>query len=145
MYNTVLIPMDLEHEDMFPKAVALAQQLIGDEKGEIHAVYVDQNLVHHGNFSLSEDAVKQALGDMKQQVKKLFKKYVPEHLRGKCRVKSGVVYDTVLEEADKVKPEVIIVAAGRPGFSSYLLGSNAEKIVRHANCSVFVVRDEKKW
>ncbi|OOV87083.1 universal stress protein [Oceanospirillum linum] len=145
MYNTVLIPMDLEHEDMFPKAVALAQQLIGDEKGEIHAVYVDQNLVHHGNFSLSEDAVKQALGDMKQQVKKLFKKYVPEHLRGKCRVKSGVVYDTVLEEADKMKPEVIIVAAGRPGFSSYLLGSNAEKIVRHANCSVFVVRDEKKW
>ncbi len=145
MYNTVLIPMDLEHEDMFPKAVALAQQLIGDEKGEIHAVYVDQNLVHHGNFSLSEDTVKQALGDMKQQVKKLFKKYVPEHLRGKCRVKSGVVYDTVLEEADKVKPEVIIVAAGRPGFSSYLLGSNAEKIVRHANCSVFVVRDEKKW
>lgn len=52
MYNTVLIPMDLEHEDMFPKAVALAQQLIGDENGEIHAVYVDQNLVHHGNFSV---------------------------------------------------------------------------------------------
>jgi len=145
MYNTVLIPMDLEHEDMFPKAVALAQQLIGDENGEIHAVYVDQNLVHHGNFSLSEDAVKQALGDMKRQVKDLFKKYVPEHLRGKCRVKSGVVYDTVLEEADKVKPEVIIVAAGRPGFSSYLLGSNAEKILRHANCSVFVIRDENKW
>ncbi|MFG1490735.1 universal stress protein [Oceanospirillum sp. HFRX-1_2] len=145
MYNTVLIPMDLEHEDMFPKAVALAQQLIGDEKGEIHAVYVDQNLVHHGNFSLSEDAVKQALDDMKQQVKSLFKKYVPEHLRGKCRVRSGVVYDTVLEEADKVKPEVIIVAAGRPGFSSYLLGSNAEKILRHANCSVFVIRDENKW
>ncbi len=145
MYNTVLIPMDLEHEDMFPKAVALAQQLIGDEKGEIHAIYVDQNLVHHGNFSLSEDAVKQAQDDMKQQVKSLFKKYVPEHLRGKCRVRSGVVYDTVLEEADKVKPEVIIVAAGRPGFSSYLLGSNAEKILRHANCSVFVVRDEKKW
>lgn len=145
MYNTVLIPMDLEHEDMFPKAVALAQQLIGDENGEIHAVCVDQDLVHHSNFSISEEVVKQAREEMKQQVKVLFKKYVPEHLRGKCRLKAGVVYDTVLEEAEKLKPEVIIVAAGRPGFSSYLLGSNAEKILRHAQCSVFVVRDEHKW
>ncbi|MDX1397724.1 MAG: universal stress protein [Oceanospirillum sp.] len=145
MYNTVLIPMDLEHEDMFPKAVALAQQLIGDEKGEIHGIYVDQTQVHQGNFGITDDAVQGAREAMKQEVKTLFKKYVPEHLRGKCRVKAGVVYDTVLEEADKVKPEVIIVAAGRPGLSSYLLGSNAEKILRHANCSVFVVRDEKKW
>ncbi|MDX1320384.1 MAG: universal stress protein [Oceanospirillum sp.] len=145
MYNTVLIPMDLEHEDMFPKAVALAHQLIGDEKGEIHGIYVDQTQVHQGNFGITDDAVQGAREAMKQEVKTLFKKYVPEHLRGKCRVKAGVVYDTVLEEADKVKPEVIIVAAGRPGLSSYLLGSNAEKILRHANCSVFVVRDEKKW
>lgn len=145
MYNTVLIPMDLEHEDMFPKAVALAQQLIGDEKGEIHAIYVDQTQVHQGNFGITDDAVQGAREAMKQEVKTLFKKYVPEHLRGKCRVKAGVVYDIVLEEADKVKPEVIIVAAGRPGFSSYLLGSNAEKILRHANCSVFVIRDENKW
>ncbi|WP_028305267.1 universal stress protein [Oceanospirillum maris] len=145
MYNTVLIPMDLEHENMFPKAVALAQQLIGDENGEIHAIYVDQNMIHNGNFSLSSDTVKQVQNDMKQQVKSLFKKHVPEHLRGKCRVKEGVVYDTVLETAEKLKPEVIIVAAGRPGLSSYLLGSNAEKILRHAQCSVFVVRDEHKW
>lgn len=145
MYNTVLIPLDLEHEDMIPKAVALAQQLIGDEQGEIHGIYVDQTQVHQGNFGIADDATRGPQEAMKKQVKALFKQYVPEHLRGKCRVKGGVVYDTVLEEAGRLKPEVIIVAAGRPGFSSYLLGSNAEKILRHANCSVFVIRDEKKW
>lgn len=145
MYNTVLIPLDLEHEDMIPRAVALAETLIGDGQGEIHGIYVDQTQIHQGNFGITDDAIREPREAMKKQVKALFKKYVPEHLRGKCRVKGGVVYDTVLEEANRLKPEVIIVAAGRPGFSSYLLGSNAEKILRHAHCSVFVIRDEKKW
>lgn len=145
MYSSILIPLDLEHEDMFPKAVAVAQQLIGDKDGSIHVAYVDQAMIHHGNFSLSSEAVKQAQDDTKQKVKKLFKKYVPETLRGKCRLSKGVVYDAILDEAKKIKPEVILVAAGRPGLSSYLLGSNAEKILRHAQCSVFVIRDDQKW
>jgi nucleotide-binding universal stress UspA family protein len=31
--------------------------------------------------------------------------------------------------------------AGTPGLSSYIIGSNAERVVRHAECSVFIVRD----
>lgn len=145
MYNSILIPMDLEHEDMFPKAVALAQQLIGNENGCIHGIYVDETMIHHANFSISGDAVEQARQETKQQVKAMFRKHVPEALQGKCRVRKGVVYDAVLEEAGKVKPDVILVAAGRPGLSSYLLGSNAEKILRHADCSVFVIRDDHSW
>lgn len=145
MYNTILIPMDLEHEEMFPKAVELAKQLIGDEEGTIHGIYVDESLIHHANFSIAGDAVVSARQETKQKVKKLFKKHVPEALRGKCRVSQGVVYDAVLDEAKKQQPEVIIVASGRPGLSSYLMGSNAEKILRHSKCSVFVIRDEHKW
>lgn len=145
MYNSILIPMDLEHEDMFPKAVALAQRLIGDEEGCIHGVYVDETMIHHANFSISGDAVEQAREETRKKVKAMFRKHVPEALRGKCRVRKGVVYDAVLEEAGKVKPDVILVASGRPGLSSYLLGSNAEKILRHAQCSVFVIRDDQTW
>ncbi|TPQ46867.1 universal stress protein UspA, partial [Prosthecomicrobium hirschii] len=35
----------------------------------------------------------------------------------------------------------IVVSSHRPSMATYLIGSNAAKIVRHAPCSVMVVRD----
>ena len=37
--------------------------------------------------------------------------------------------------------DLIVMRSHRPKFSTYLLGSNAAHIVRHAPCSVFVVRE----
>ena len=56
-------------------------------------------------------------------------------------VRSGAVYHEVLEEAQAFNADLIVIASHSPGFATYLLGSNAAKIVRHAECSVLVVRD----
>ena len=37
--------------------------------------------------------------------------------------------------------DLIVVGSHRPVMSDYLLGSNAKTIVRHAQCSVLVVRE----
>ena len=37
--------------------------------------------------------------------------------------------------------DLIIMASHRPELQDYLLGPNAARVVRHANCSVLVVRD----
>ena len=49
-------------------------------------------------------------------------------------VRLGGVYGQVLKEAEHVSADVIVVGSHRP------LGSNAATIVRHAKCSVLVVR-----
>jgi hypothetical protein len=54
-----------------------------------------------------------------------------------------VVYHEVLAEADAWGADLIIVGSHSPSMGTYLLGSNAQKIVRHANCSVLVVRPQK--
>jgi nucleotide-binding universal stress UspA family protein len=36
---------------------------------------------------------------------------------------------------------VIVLASHRPELKDYLLGPNAARVVRHAKCSVLVVRD----
>ncbi len=145
MYNHILVPMDLEHLDMFPKAIALAKQLLGDDRGKIHCVYVDTTRVHSSTFQLATERAKEMRVATKQRVHDEFEQQVPEHLRGSCHIRNGVVYDEILEEEKKVQPDVIIIAAGKPGLSSYLLGSNAEKVLRHAKGSVFVIRDNKHW
>ncbi len=54
-----------------------------------------------------------------------------------------LVYDEVLAEAKFWGANLIIVGSHSPSMSTYLFGSNAQKIVRHANCSVMVVRPHK--
>jgi len=55
-------------------------------------------------------------------------------------VLSGTVYDSVLETADKLGADVIIIGAHQPKLRDYLLGANAAKVVRHSKQSVLMVR-----
>ena len=38
------------------------------------------------------------------------------------------------------KPDLIVMASHRPELKDYLIGPNAARVVRHADCSVQVVR-----
>lgn len=131
---------------MFPRAVAVAKQLFGEQGGTIHSLYVDQNKVHGFAFTqMNNDLAKDMREEIKKRVADVFEANVPEEMRGMCHIRNGVVYDEILEEEQRLKPDVILIAAGRPGVTSYLLGSNAEKVLRHARSSVFVIRDSKIW
>jgi len=52
----------------------------------------------------------------------------------------GGVYSEILAEAEEWGADLIVVGSHRPSMSTYLLGSNAKTIVRHAKCSVLVAR-----
>jgi nucleotide-binding universal stress UspA family protein len=57
----------------------------------------------------------------------------------------GVVVDghagrTILDHARDMQADCIVIASHRPGIQDYLLGSTAAHVVRHAPCSVHVLR-----
>ncbi|MCA8882945.1 MAG: universal stress protein [Rhodobacteraceae bacterium] len=56
-------------------------------------------------------------------------------------VASGTVHDEILRVAEAEHAQVIIIGAHRPALRDYLLGPSAAHVVRHSNCSVFVVRE----
>ena len=55
--------------------------------------------------------------------------------------RAGGIYHELLQEAAEWDADLIVVGSHRPVMSDYLLGSNAKTIVRHAQCSVLVVRE----
>jgi nucleotide-binding universal stress UspA family protein len=58
-------------------------------------------------------------------------------------VRIGRAWQQVVEVAKKRKSDLIITAThGHTGLKHVLLGSVAEKIVRHAHCPVLTVRAE---
>lgn len=64
-------------------------------------------------------------------------------LRVECmaRVRAGVPHEEMLREAEQMGPDLIIVVHKGGGiFSRFLLGSSAERGVRHAACTIVVAR-----
>ena len=55
-------------------------------------------------------------------------------------VRSGNIRDQVIDLADELKADVVIVGSRNPGIQTHLLGSEAANIVRYAHVPVFVVR-----
>lgn len=61
--------------------------------------------------------------------------------RATATVKEGDAKNQILEYADEWRPDLIMVGShGRKGINRFLLGSVSEAIVRHAPCSVQIVR-----
>lgn len=55
-------------------------------------------------------------------------------------VRAGGVYHEVLAEAEEAHADLIVCGSHWPTLVTYLVGSHATSIVRHASCSVLVVR-----
>ena len=56
-------------------------------------------------------------------------------------LRQGTIYQEILTAADKHEPTLIVMGAHRPDLRDYLIGPNAARVVRHAKCSVLVLRD----
>ena len=59
-------------------------------------------------------------------------------------VRQGGIYHEVLEEAELMGADLIVMVSHRPALKTYFLGSNAGHVVRYAKCSVLVVRAKNR-
>jgi len=62
-------------------------------------------------------------------------------------IRHGVPYEEIINYAKEIDIDLIVMAThGHTGLSHILLGSVAEKVMRHAPCPVMVTRiDNKDW
>ncbi len=140
MFKEILIPVDLAHEEQMPGLFRIAQGLAGEEKATVHLLYVDQSLVHQSSYPfLDEEHFARHREEAEKKMAQLMKD-LPGNLKGASHSMQGVAHDEILVAADRLGIDAIIMAARNPGIRSYFIGSNSERVVRHAKCSVFVVR-----
>jgi nucleotide-binding universal stress UspA family protein len=67
-----------------------------------------------------------------------------EPSRVSTTVRQGGIYQEILEEANNIHADLIVMSSHRPqrhAVRTYFLGSNAGHVVRYAKCSVLVVRN----
>jgi len=141
MPRTILLPIDLSHSESWTKALAETLDLLG-EGGVLHVVSVlpDYGLPQVGSF-FRADYEKDALKAFGAALVEWTNTFVPDGIDVHPHVLHGSIYDEILRAADRLGVDLIVMAAHRPELKDYLLGPNAARVVRHANQSVYVVRD----
>jgi universal stress protein F len=140
MFKSILVPVDIAEVDVakpgFDEAVELAK-LSGAALRLIHVrspvPYAMNEYIPAEYYDSDERSVLKALENLAVKL---------DLPKGRVTVASpfGSVYDEVLKEAARIAADLIVVGSHRPNWSTYLIGSNAANIVRHAQCSVLVMR-----
>ncbi len=136
MYKTILVPIDMAHVDEGKAIVDLARQLAADG-AKIILLNVVEEIPTWAASAIPAEIIDRTKQTSQDQLEALAKAGGPNV---EARIRSGHAYNTILDEAKSSGAEVIIIQSHRPGLQDYLLGSTAAKVVRHANCSVLVVR-----
>jgi nucleotide-binding universal stress UspA family protein len=142
MYKDILLAVDLVHESSWRKALPESVHIAQTSGSRIHLLTVvpdfGSSLV--GSFFPKEHAAK-LLEQVRQQLHEFSKKNIPEGIPIQHIVGHGSAYDEILHYARETKSDLIVIGSHRPEMQDYLLGPTAAKVVRHAKCSVLVVRD----
>ena len=135
MYKNILVPLDMGHMPEGQAIIEMACQH-ADEDSRIVLLNVVEEIPSWAAVNLPAGMIEQSMEEAKSGLQKL----APDDGRIEVQVSSGHSYNTILQVANDMPSDLIIVASHRPQLQDYFLGSTAAKVVRHAECSVLVVR-----
>jgi universal stress protein F len=139
MTETILVPIDLSHAGA--KVLDTAREMSERRGAEMILMTVLPSVPAVVDSFMPSNYQSDAVEKTRKGVEE---RLVEKGLAAdayKIVVKVGSAYDEVIKYAKDIRADLIVVGSHAPkSAADYLLGSTAAKIVRHASCSVFVVR-----
>jgi universal stress protein F len=136
MYKTILVPIDMAHIENGKAMIDIATA-----QGNKDTQTILLNVVEEIPVWVASQLPVGMLDESRQYALEKLKALADTaNINVDIEVRAGHPYKMILEVADKSGAELIIVASHQPGLEDYFLGSTAARIVRHAKCSVLVVR-----
>jgi nucleotide-binding universal stress UspA family protein len=133
MYNKILIASAL-NQGFSERALKAAKLLISDN-GNIIAAHVIEPVNNVVQSFITED--------VKSKTYDKIKSLMAERCNDEA-IESEILYGQAGREiskyAEKIGADCIIIGSHKPGLEDFFLGSTSSRVVRHAKCSVHVLR-----
>jgi nucleotide-binding universal stress UspA family protein len=140
MFKSILVPIDLADTDLAKPAIATAVSLSQASNGTIRLLNVLQMTPVMLAEYVPADFDVQQRQSSEDALAIVAREAGLEPSRISSVVRQGGIYHEILEEAQAIKADLIVMTSHRPAMKTYFLGSNAGHVVRYAKCSVLVVR-----
>jgi universal stress protein F len=135
MYTNILVPVAFETGRDTMKSIEIAEAIAGPD-AKITALHVIEEVPSYVAQYLPEGQVDHNL----HEIEDLLTQKLNQHGKVKVKVIEGHAGHSIVDYASDNKVDCIVIASHRPGLQDLFLGSTAARVVRHAPCSVHVVR-----
>lgn len=136
MYKTILAPIDMAHIAK-GKAVLEIAAAQADKDAHIILLNVVEKIPDWAAVELPSGILEKSVRASQDRLETIAS---ASGLDMEVVVRMGHSHKTILDVAEEKEVELIIIGSHQPGTQDYILGSTAAKVVRHAKCSVLVVR-----
>ena len=137
MYTHALVPIDLAHAENAGDMIKAASAML-DDSGKITLLYMMPDIPAMVETYLPDGTTAEARTQAKEELDAIADRGNGPSIDTEVRV--GNPAYGILEAAEADKCDLIVIASHQPELADYLLGSTAAKVVRHATCSVHVMR-----
>ena len=135
MYKHILVAVSFDdaHD---PEQSLQAASILADKGARVSVLHVQEEVP---NFAIAY--MPEGYGEnLKVAIKDRLDALASRFETGTGVLVEGHSGRTILDWAEANSVDCIVIASHRPGLQNYLLGSTAGRVVRHAQCSVHVVR-----
>jgi nucleotide-binding universal stress UspA family protein len=143
MIKSVLCALDLSDLATDKKVLEQAARLAGLDQAQLDVLNVlpDFGESWVSGFFESHHHEK-AVEETTEKLKKLCTEVLGDEQNAGIRhvVATGTAYQEILTVANAAGSDLIVIGAHKPDLKDFLLGPNAARVIRHSECSVFVVR-----
>ena len=149
MTDKILVPIDLADQETGVKVIKEGVMQAKARDGEMTVMTVVPDILSgldfryaiRGEMGGSEDydlkgIVKEAL----ERLNEIVAEHTPSGMKIKTVARHGTAYEEILKVAEKIGATQIVMGAHRPSLADYLIGPTTARVVRHAECSVNVLR-----
>lgn len=135
MYKNILVPVAFETGRDTMKSIQIAEA-IAEEGATITALHVVEEIPSYVAQYLPEGQIEANVHELEE----VLAGKLAEHAGIRVKVVEGHAGHSIVDYAAENKVDCIVIASHRPGLQDLFLGSTAARVVRHAPCSVHVVR-----
>lgn len=140
MFKKILVPVDPAEPGFAQDALSKAAQMARDYGAKIHLTAVSPEVQSFVATQLPDGWQKRTFDQTMVILDKIKGDLnLPDDAVDSV-VKMGSVYHEIIEEAEASGCDLVLMTSHKPGLSTYFIGSNAAHVVRHAPCSVMVLR-----
>ncbi|STU83419.1 Universal stress protein F [Klebsiella pneumoniae subsp. ozaenae] len=137
MSRMILVPIDISDKEFTERIISHVESEARIDDAEVHFLTVIPSLPYYASLGMAYTAELPGMDELREgsetQLKEIAKQFsIPED-RMHFHVAEGSPKDKILALAKSLPADLVIIASHRPDITTYLLGSNAAAVVRHAS------------
>lgn len=142
-YEKIFVPIDFsEHSKL---ALRYALEIAEFYQSEITIFHAFEQQVHPAFYATGKTSLFEIDRDLKQRANEAMKNFRNEFgkpgVATKYLLAEGPAYHEIISYANKEKFDLLVIAThGLRGLEHFLIGSTTEKVIRHAELPVLIVK-----